>query len=145
MLNEVSFCLHKQRRTQYGDHVGTVRLGDFEESFHVSTRYWSPNDYTQQWEDAAAAIRAGGSMGCFVASLADPLVPESLAFLWSYYRTEDELVFRNSMRFLSAIDFPLPTGAFESWVSPRESEDGEVVSEWSLPLAELRVAVEVFD
>lgn len=147
MKTVVSFRLYKQRRTPYDDLVGSIRLGDFEESFHTSTRYWSPDDYEQQWNATMAGLIQGDSVGCFVSSLDDPLLPESTAFLWSCYKLGEELLFRNSMRFLGVLDSPLPKGSFESWVRPRTatSEDGERISEWSVPLAGLTTEVQIID
>lgn len=137
-MAKISICLNTQRRTPYGDLVGTIQVGVFEENFHVSTTRWEPDRYARQWSAALSGLTEGKPRGCFVCSMED-----SRAFLWCYYRLGEEVVFQNVMRFLDEVDSPLRQGSFESWVPAREtvSEDGESISEWAIPLAGLTTAV----
>lgn len=146
-MAEISICLNTQRRTPYGDLVGTIQLGVFEEDFHVSTRHWGPHRYARQWKTALTGLTEGNSRGCFVCSLEDPSLSDSRAFLWCYYRLGEEVVFQNVMLFLDEVDSPLRQHSFESWVPAREtvSEDGDSISEWAIPLAGLTTAVRIVE
>jgi CdiI N-terminal domain len=110
--------------------VGEIRLGEYRESFHTVTGYWSIHDYEASWTAALRRLLAGGTLSCLVTSLTDPQ-EASFVTTWPLYRNEEEVFVQNQILFLD--ELPAPFAPHAPWESadPRTTadEEGRPISE----------------
>ncbi|MGE0784792.1 MAG: hypothetical protein AB7S26_03815 [Sandaracinaceae bacterium] len=148
-MSVIEMTLHQGRRTEYDELLATIKIGDFCEQFPVSTVYWTPEQYLGQWRQALEELAAGSPKGCMIASVEDPDVVGSKAFLWIFYRDESDVVFQNMLLFLDdwRPDLTETASGLSDWTPPREvvSEDGQRISEWRVPFSGLTTTVLLSD
>jgi hypothetical protein len=120
--------------------VGEIQLGDYRESFHAVTGYWSTQDYEASWTAALRRLLAGGAVSCLVTSLTDP---QEATFItaWPLYLNQEteEVYVQNQILFLDELPAPFaPDLPWES-VDPRTTvdEDGRKISEWKITLTDI--------
>lgn len=132
-----------EQRTEFGDCVGEIRIGDFVERFPMSVFDVSPDLYIAQWKRTQARFATVPARGCFLASVLQPAAPDGRVFWWIFYRDGDAFVFQNHLLLMSAIDGAFDVEQPERWIPPRETltEDGQRISEWRVPIAGLVVEV----
>lgn len=118
---------------------GEIRLGDFREEFEVVFEYWSPEDYERQWFEALNILLEEGKPSALITSLTDPDNANFL-FWWPAYYEGDHIVFQNSVLLLDELASPFVLSRYAEFVPPRErmTEDGEPISEWKIPIEDIR-------
>lgn len=117
---------------------GWIQLGDFGEHFEMVFEYWSPAQYRQHWLEEISRVVDGAPVGALISSMTDPNTANFL-FWWPMYRERDLVIFHNQMLLLSSLERPFRLAEHSASVSPRESisEDGDPISEWVVPVADL--------
>jgi hypothetical protein len=118
---------------------GAIRLGDFAEDFEVSLEFWSPEDYERQWRQALQTLIDGGDRAALISSMTDPRSANFL-FWWPAYRDGDDVVFQSGVLFLEDLDGTFDPALWHAHVPAREqtTESGDPISEWRVPLADIR-------
>lgn len=120
---------------------GRIRLDGDVERFLMDVEFWSPDDYRASWRAACARLDAapGDIVSCPVASTCDPTKANFIS-TWPLYRVGDTVFVQNSLVFLDELETPLDLT--RPWLAddPRRTrtEDGQQISEWSVPLAAVR-------
>lgn len=118
---------------------GEIVIDDFRERFVSLQSFWSASRYEAHWREAVERIVRDGERSCLITSIADPARSEML-FWWPMYREHDRVYVQNGMLFFGQLQGSFdPENPFPS-VPDRTmiNEDGERVSEWSLPVSDLQ-------
>lgn len=115
---------------------GRVVLGDFEESFESPTHYWRPNDYRRQWREALERTAKGLDSGLITAAYQQRDWP---AAWWILYRRNDHVLVQQVLVLHDLFPNFSPDNPYDSIPTyERESEDGELVSEWVIATADIK-------
>lgn len=124
---------------------GEIRIGAFREAFEVVFEHWSPEDYEHQWMSALRRLLEQGKSTALITSLTDP-GSASFLFWWPAYRDGSEVVFQNGVLFLDELAEPFEPSRCDDFVPPRQrtTEDGEPISEWRAPVADIRTFLSGF-
>lgn len=125
--------------TSWPDGRGEIRIGDFRERFEVSFEYWSPSDYERQWREALGTLAEEGGASALITSMTNPRSANFL-FWWPAYREDEMVFFQNGVLLLDDLTKPFDVSRYDEFVPPRErvTEDGEPISEWWVPIADIR-------
>ncbi|WP_159037326.1 hypothetical protein [Streptomyces specialis] len=119
---------------------GTIRIGDFSESFLASLSFWSVDDYVRSWREAFEVLSSDdNATSCLVTSITDP-EDSNFIFCWPLYRAGEVVHVHNSVIFLDELDEAFDADAPWKSVRPRTtvSEDGRRISEWETTITALR-------
>jgi hypothetical protein len=118
---------------------GKIRIGSFEEELEASLEFWSAEDYERQWHEALELLLAGAERAALIVSMTDPASANFL-FWWPAYRDGEDVVFQSGVLFLEDLAQPFDPARWAAHVPPRErtSDAGEPISEWRVPLADIR-------
>ncbi len=118
---------------------GAIRIGDFDEEFELSLEFWSAEDYERQWRQALEALIDGADRAALISSMTDPRSANFL-FWWPAYRDGDDVIFQSGVLFLEDLDDTFDPARWDAHVPPRErvAETGEPISEWRVPLTDIR-------
>ena len=118
---------------------GTIRLGDFVETFLAFLSDWSVEDYQRQWEEAAIRLVDGKTTSAFVTSFESPSRSNHFEW-WPCYLLGDMVHFQNQLKFYEQVpDFDIDK--LYEFIGKRRtlSEDGvSPISEWQVPLSCVR-------
>lgn len=118
--------------------VGEIQLGEYRESFHAVTGYWSIQDYEASWTAALRRLLAGGEVSSLVTSLTD-LQEATFVTTWPLYRSQEEVFVQNQILFLDELPAPFaPDAPWES-ADPRTTvdEEGRPISEWHITMTDV--------
>lgn len=112
---------------------GRITLGAYTEGFIAPLGYWSRADYERQWVEAAGRILGQAARGAFCT---DPF-----RFWWTMWRKGEAILvheeFLTPERLAQVTDYAaVPYHLIED--SPKHSEDGELISEWQIKVADVR-------
>lgn len=121
---------------------GSIRIGNFEEAFIASLDEWAPERYELQWLDGARRLVAGERTSAFVTSFLPP--NKSPYFVWwPSYRIDETVYVQNQLRFYGQLNEQFDVGALYQYVPTRKTvnDEGEKISEWSMPIEWLRAFV----
>jgi hypothetical protein len=115
---------------------GRIQIGSFSELFLASLVFWTKVDYERHWLRSIQRIIDGQSKSCLITSNVNPKDADYI-FWWPCYRIEDNVVFHNQILFFDQLEEPFDLENPYKSVSEREtlSEDGEPISEWSIPVS----------
>jgi len=143
--NDTAFCIEVETetppKTQFDELclVGRIVLGEFSETFNLPIDYWQLTDYYRQWRNALVAFIDGQSPVCLVTAMRNP-VSASFIDTWAVYTEKSSVVLQNQIILCDQLDSDfLDRGTYE-FVEPRETEteDGDPISEWQVPLSSVR-------
>jgi hypothetical protein len=120
--------------------LAEIHLGDFREQFEVSLEYWSKGQYQRQWLEGITRIINGDSKSCLITSIYNPKYANFLCW-WTLYRNYDRCYVHNGILFLEGIKQIFDINKIYNYIETRitVNEDGDMISEWSLPIADLEV------
>lgn len=116
---------------------GGIELGSDSDGFVADLSVWSPQEYEAQWREGVARLAAGERSSALVTSYAG--AGAAFHFMWPMWRVGTDVVF--SERLVPGEVIP-DTGIAEAFyrsVGERRpySDDGDPISEWIVPLAEV--------
>lgn len=143
--DDIAFCIEIETqtppKTQFDElcHEGRIVLGEFSERFNLPVDYWRLTDYYRQWRNALVAFIDGQSPVCLVTAMRDPALGTFID-TWVMYAENSSVVLQNQIIPCGQLDSDyLDRGTYE-FVQPRETEteDGEPISEWQIPLSAVR-------
>jgi hypothetical protein len=120
---------------------GTIRIGDFTESFEVPVDLWSVADYKRQWQEGIGRFLAGTAPSCLVTGMRDP-EQGVLITIWPLYVEHENngaVVIQHKTLFFRDIRMRFTGRNFYDLVGPREfmTEDGDPISEWVIARSSL--------
>jgi hypothetical protein len=124
-----------------GQHYGRIRINGHVERFPMDVGFWSPDDYRRSWWESCARLDAapGDIASCLVASTGDP-AKASFIWTWPLHRIGNTVFVQNNLVFLDELETPLDLTRPWLATGPRQThtEDGQPISEWSVPLSAVR-------
>lgn len=127
--------------------IGTIVIGDFEETFSAALDVLSKRDYLGHWLEAAQRLEKGRSDSAIITSFADR-GGEIIGMWWPLYALESGLIaVHNGLIFRDIVGPRFSVLCCYDYVGPHETtnEDGERISEWNTTfddLAEFAARVE---
>ena len=117
---------------------GRITIGDFSEQFEVDLSYWQPDQYRQQWAEAARLIVAGDGPAAFITSMRRPETANFITW-WPTWREGDRVLIQNQILILDQLEEPFDeTDPYRS-LGPMEhtSEEGDPISSWETSVGEV--------
>ncbi|UPT75519.1 MAG: hypothetical protein M0D55_07535 [Elusimicrobiota bacterium] len=116
-----------------------IVIGNHREIIEVPLQYWRREQYRAQWREAIGRLQSGHASSCLITSMVDPAKANFLMW-WPMWREGETVFIQNQLLFMDSIQ-----GRFDERnpyrhipVRATKSEDGEKVSEWSIPLQTIR-------
>ena len=118
--------------------IGTIRIGDFHESFESSLEFWGRDEYERHWRCAVGRVLDKRLDSCLITSITDPQTANFLMW-WPIYVQGDSVVFQNQIFFLHDAGGNFDIERPHRHLRPREtcSDDGHPISEWSIGIEAL--------
>jgi len=116
---------------------GGLELGNDADSFSADLTAWTIQDYEKQWREGVARLAAGRSSSALITSYAGP--DAGFHSMWPMWKIGDQVVFHEHLVPNEVIAQSDVIGSFYAAVGERRtrSEDGEAISEWLVPFAEV--------
>jgi hypothetical protein len=130
---------------------GRITIGDFHETLFMPINSWSIEEYQQQWKEGLERIK-NNDTSCLVVTVQN-LSTHPLIELWTLYKVEDKVFIHNQMlnaEIVKELNLTINLSNFNKtscyqFINPRITnelgevidEDGETISEWSIPLSEI--------
>jgi hypothetical protein len=114
-------------------------LGDHREEFASTLFEWTKSDYEEQWRYAITSLLQGKEKVALIVYFVSSVNSDNFEW-WPMYRLGDNVALQDHMLWYDQLAKPfLIEGQFE-FVKNRQTlnEDGERISEWSVPLASIR-------
>jgi hypothetical protein len=120
--------------------IGQIKIGSFQEKFSASLMHWKPAQYEQHWSQAISRIISSSETSALITSMTNPTL-ENHIFWWPMYRVDNTIFVQNQILFFDQLASPFNENDPFVHVSQRTvlNEDGERISEWSVPLSELKM------
>ncbi len=125
---------------------GLITIGAYQERFIAPLDYWDASDYRQHWKEALTRITMTAFNSCLITSMYDPSLANFI-YWWPMYRRDETVYLQNHILFLTDLFAPFdPQNPFR-FVPEREviSENGEKISEWSVPITDLESFLKGWD
>ncbi|HEY5057180.1 MAG TPA: hypothetical protein VII58_13530 [Acidobacteriaceae bacterium] len=118
---------------------GELAIGDYRESFLSSLYEWTKEDYERQWRDAVTSLLEGASKAALITEYIGPDASSHLQW-WPLYRCGDVVYAQNHFLFYDQQARSFVVAQAFDFVPDRRtaSEDGDPISEWSVPLSSLQ-------
>jgi len=118
---------------------GRITLGDYEERFLAPLGYWSRTDYERQWLEAARHLLGSADRTGFFTS--------PYRFWWTMWREGERVFVHEELitpeRYAGPYDGTIPLQIIEDRIT--QNEEGQQISEWEIPLQDIRAYVEAED
>ena len=118
--------------------LGQITLGSFAERFESPLGFWREEDYERHWRAAVSRIVAGAEKTALLTAMYDPALANFLTW-WPMYREQEFVFVQNHLLFMAQLTTRFDIEAIDGFVPTRKTidDDGEKISEWSVPLAEI--------
>ena len=118
--------------------VGTIVIGSFRERFESPLHFWQQPNYEGQWHQAIRRLVDGAESTALITDLHDPALANFIRW-WPKYQIGAEARIHNQLLFMEHLREPFDLGDVYAHVPHYEqtTEDGDRLSEWSVPLADL--------
>lgn len=114
--------------------LGTLVLGTTTERFHASFDYWQPHDYEKQWHEAVELIVNGADRAALITEMPTPSEANFIRW-WPMWHFQDTVKLHEQILFMEQLNTPFTTENPYAHVDDyHEFEDGERLSEWTVPL-----------
>lgn len=117
--------------------AGELVLGEFKENFIANLYQWNKTDYEAQWRSAIKALLEG-SKSALIVYYVSPEFADNFEW-WRMYKAENVVYFQNQLPSYDQFLQPFSLEKITSFVGDRVTvnEDGNRISEWSVPLREV--------
>ena len=118
--------------------LGLITIGSYQERFVAPITYWDVTNYRRHWRQAITRIVQGSVTSALITSMYDPAVANFIHW-WPMYRLGDTVYFQNHILFLNELETPFEPNDPFRFVPERVviNSDGDKISEWSAPIADL--------
>lgn len=120
--------------------VGRIVAGELIEEFSSSLYEWNKLDYESQWFLSLEHLLNGGDRAVLITFYVNPRESSNLHW-WALYRGETEIVHvQDHLPWYDMFEGEFSAAKACSFLKDRETvnEDGITISEWDIPLAEVR-------
>lgn len=137
-MSLMRLSLLRDERTEDGDRVGEIQIGDFSEKFHVCVDHWTAAMYLEHWRRSLRSLVRSKRDTPIVASMDHPGPGRGRAFLWLLYHCGESLKVQNKLHFFTGPTVD-PGCVPSDWTPARATvtTEGDPISEWSVPTLEL--------
>jgi hypothetical protein len=128
-----------KRQLMSDESVGQIILGDFQERFRSLITFWKPQDYVRHWQAALRRITTTEDRSCLITSVAAPGDADYLMW-WPMYRVGRVVYVQNAVLIFESLAEPLNLADPFASIPERSvvTEDGDPVSEWSVPVSSVQ-------
>ncbi len=111
-------------------------LGDSVEGDAADLTHWEPLDYEAQWHKELTALLGPRGSGALITSIHDPRYGGRV-WTWTMWRKDHEVCFQNRILFMleDCPDFNPDNVAEHIGAHNSRTEDGQQVSEWTVPVS----------
>lgn len=146
-MNAIDIRLVSDKRIYHNKipyYKGQITIGSYSESFEISVKYWSREDYQRQWKEGLERIKTHDT-SMLVTNVRNPeRIPtlESPAFeRWALYKVNEKIFVRPGILFNPFLDTLPYKGPFtlETWpnfITPRRTSNTKA-DEWSIDITDL--------
>jgi len=120
--------------------MAEIEISDFKESLAISTDYWQPKDYIQQWKDELTKFVSGEQDKLIlIVEMYDPK-HANLIKVWVVHREKEGLFVNNNIIFTSQIKGKFEINKIHDYISDRSThnEDGLEISVWKTTEADVK-------
>ena len=116
-----------------------LTLRDFVEEHHADLSNWSVQEYEAQWVRELNAIANSRDRGALITSIHDPSNAYRV-WAWPMWRDGDNVHFQNRLLFMLEPKPGFDPFHVADYIGNHKlhSEDGELLSQWTVPIAEIR-------
>lgn len=116
---------------------GELTLGSAVEGFESDLGTWSMSAYEAQWRDALARLLSGAASAALLTSYRGP--DAGYHFMWPMWREGTQVHFQERLLLVDELSAGFDLERVYEYVGERRtlSEEGQRISEWSLPLGQL--------
>jgi hypothetical protein len=138
--------ISQKPETMYGilSHIGQITIDKFKETFIMPLSTWTLEEYQAQWHNAIERIK-NHDTSCLVVSISGIKNENPSVTLWTLYKVGETIFIHNNLLINDTVaHMTVKLSDFNSktcyqFINPRVTidEDGEEISEWSIPLSEL--------
>jgi hypothetical protein len=119
---------------------GVIVLNDFHEEFLASLAIWSKHQYQKQWKQSLVEVLEGGGPAAMITEYFGSSESASHLLWWPLYRQSDNIYVHNNLLFFDQLPQPFDLENAAASIPPRiiQDEDGNLISEWTLPVDDIR-------
>ena len=124
--------------------MGRIVAGELDEGFASTLYEWSKRDYEVHWLQSLERLINGDTKIVLMTQYLDPAESLNLEW-WALYRGEDDVVYvQNQLRFCDQLGKGFSVAEASKFLGERitVNEDGNRISEWEVPLSEIRLYVD---
>jgi hypothetical protein len=124
--------------------IGLFRAGSFEENFASSLYEWNKEDYEAQWLASLKQLLQGSDRAVLITFYVNPRESSNIHW-WALYRGQTNMVHvQNHMPWYRDFDREFSVRDAASFLHDRTttSEEGHRISEWDVPLADIKAFVQ---
>jgi hypothetical protein len=124
--------------------IGRIVAGTLDEEFSSTLYEWDKQAYQSHWLHSLERFLAGDEKAVLITSYVNPREASNLQW-WSLYRGDADIVHvQNHLPFYDQFDREFSVAEASSFLHDRTtvSEDGDVISEWDVPLADVKLFFE---
>jgi hypothetical protein len=122
---------------------GKIVIGDFQETFAASLRFWTRDDYVRHWRSALEKLISGADRSALITDYVEPPPrPSANSYLvwWPLYRYGDTVYVQNHILLFEQLIRPFSAEC--PWDSVRDrqvvNEDGQNISEWATTVGDIK-------
>lgn len=118
---------------------GEIVIDDFIEKFESELTFWKTEDYIRQWVEGIERIIHMTNNSCLITSISNPDHANFILW-WVMYKQDNMILFQNQILFFELLDqkFSLDNPYIHVPKRMTVNEDGKEISEWSVPLQEIK-------
>lgn len=140
MSFSISFSLIRlqEQAEQNAYAPGQIIISEFEESFLSSLSFWTKTQYQEHWNEAVTRLIRGEEKSALITSIPELEYANFISW-WPMWRVHNTVYIQNQILFLNELHKPFDVSHWFDFVEDRQtqSEDGVLLSEWSLTLDDL--------
>lgn len=118
--------------------IGSIALGSYRESFECPIHLWRREDYEEHWVQAVERLVNGAESTALITELYDPASASFIKW-WPAYRFGARVTFHNQLLLMADLPTPFELRDIYRHIPPYQqvNEDGDRISEWSVPIEQL--------
>lgn len=122
---------------------GLIVLGDWKEEFLANLGEWTQVEYRQHWTRSIQRLVQGETKAVLITTFSSPEIASHLEW-WALYRAGEQVVVQNQLVFFADLEGEFDANRAVQFLKDRETENarGDRISEWSVPMDDLRAFAE---
>lgn len=134
----ISFISNNTPKVPSGYFLGEIIIGNFRETFHASSAFWTKQQYELQWADAKKRILLGEITSAFITSMVNPKTANFIKW-WPVYIENGKAIFQEQILFIDSQKIQFNEMNPYQSIEKRRSitDEGENISEWNIKISEI--------